>query len=172
MPSPPPRRSHRRTRQPRSGSRSNIPILLRRGELMSAIVTRSALCLMVSLATSGSALAFAHANRFGGGTAHAFGATSHVNAFGGSTTHVAGVGTTHRNAFGGGTVHSAWGGTAHRNMYGGTTYGRYGDGAVHTTPWGTTAYASAYRPPASYYGYHPPTVAGYYHAGCYYCGYG
>ena len=126
----------------------------------------------ITLASTSSAFAFAHANRFGGGTAHRFGATSHFNAFGGSTSHVAGVGTFHRNAFGGSTTHSAWGGTSHTNMYGGTTAGRVGYGAEHTTPWGTTAYASAYHPPTAYYGYHPPVTAGYYHAGCYYCGYG
>jgi hypothetical protein len=136
------------------------------------IIRATIMCVTIALGASAPALGFAHANRFGGATAHTFGATSHISAFGSSTTHVAGLGTSHTNVYGGSTVHSAWGGTAHTNVYGGTTYGRYGAGAVHTTPYGTTAYASAYRPPTAYYGYHPPATVGYYQAGCYHCGYG
>jgi len=118
------------------------------------IIRATIICVTTGLAVSAPAFGFAHANSFGGGTAHAFGATAHTSAFGSSTAHVAGVGT------------------AHTNVSGGTTYGRYGDGAVHTTPYGTTAYASTYRPPTAYYGYHPPATVGYYQAGCYHCGYG
>ena len=136
------------------------------------IIRATIICVTTGLAVSAPAFGFAHANSFGEGTAHAFGATAHTSALGSSTAHVAGVGTAHTNVYGGSTVHSAWGGTAHTNVAGGTTYGRYGDGAVHTTPYGTTAYASAYRPPTAYYGYHPPATVGYYQAGCYHCGYG
>lgn len=118
------------------------------------IIRATILCVTMGLLVSAPALGFAHANRFGGSTSHAFGATSHTSAFGTSTSHVAGLGT------------------SHTNVYGGTTAGRYGVGAVHTTPYGTTAYASAYRPPTAYYGYHPPATVGYYQAGCYHCGYG
>ena len=136
------------------------------------IIRATIMCLTIGLVASAPAFGFAHANRFGGGTAHTFGATAHTSAFGSSTAHVAGVGTSHSNVYGGSTTHSAWGGTTHSNVYGGTTSGRYGVGAVHTTPYGTTAYASAYRPPTAYYGYHPPATVGYYQAGCYHCGYG
>jgi hypothetical protein len=136
------------------------------------IIRATIMCVTIGLAVSAPALGFAHANRFGGGTAHTFGATTHTSAFGSSTSHVAGVGTSHSNVYGGGTTHYAWGGTTHTNVYGGTTSARYGAGAVHTTPYGTTAYASAYHPPTAYYGYHPPAAVGYYQSGCYHCGYG
>jgi hypothetical protein len=137
-----------------------------------SIIRATIICLALDLALSSPALAFAHANRFGGSTSHTFGATSHTSAFGTSTSHVAGLGTSHSNVYGGSTTHFAYGGTTHTNVYGGTTSARYGAGAVHTTPYGTTAYASAYHPPTAYYGYHPPTTVGYYQAGCYHCGYG
>lgn len=136
------------------------------------IIRAITISLTMALALSAPALGFSHANRFGGSTAHTFGATSHTSAFGTSTSHVAGLGTSHSNVYGGSTTHFAYGGTTHTNVYGGTTSARYGAGAVHTTPYGTTAYASAYRPPTAYYGYHPPTTVGYYQAGCYHCGYG
>jgi hypothetical protein len=53
--------------------------------------------------------AWGHANRFGGGTAHAFGATAHMNRFGGSWAHMRGVGTTGTTRYGGTATH-AWGG--------------------------------------------------------------
>ncbi len=89
-----------------------------------------------------------------------------ANRFGGSTEHVAGVGTEHTNAWGGSSAHAYGGGSEHTNMYGGSTVGRYGEGAYHTTPDGATAY----RPPAPYYPYHPPVVVpAYTAAGCYGC---
>jgi hypothetical protein len=115
-----------------------------KGILVSIITTS------VLLWGSGSAWAYAHANRWGGGTVHTFGATSHVSALGTQTTHVAGVGT------------------AHTNVYGGTTARGYYGGAVHVTPYG----GAAYRPPDRYYGYHPPTTVNYYGAHCYDCGSG
>jgi hypothetical protein len=99
------------------------------------------------------AWAWAHANRFGGNTWHAYGATAHTNAFGGGTAHVYGEGTTHANVWGGSTTHGYWGGTSHTNAYGATTYGgydRYYGGSIGA--------------------YHPPVAVNSYGAGCYNCG--
>ena len=89
------------------------------------------------------ALAYSHANRYGGSTEHSYGQTSHTNAYGGSTSHAYGEGTEHTNMYGGSTAHAWGGGTEHTNVYGGSTYGAAGAGVAHTTPYGATAY----RPP-------------------------
>ena len=125
--------------------------------------------LVISLVLCGTARAQAHRNAYGGSTSHSYGSTSHTNAYGGSSSHTAGQGTSHTSTYGTSTSHAYGGGTSHTNAYGGTTTGAYGAGAVHTTPYGTTAYASAYHPPAAYYGYHPPATAAYYQTGCYNC---
>ena len=88
------------------------------------------------------ALAYYHANDYGGSTSHTYGSTTHTSYAGTSTSH---------------------------SYYGGTSTGAYGTGAYHTTPYGTTSYASAYHPPTAYYGYHPPTTVPYYGSGCYDC---
>jgi len=46
------------------------------------------------------ALGYGHANRWGGSSAHTYGASSHTNAYGGSTTHSYGEGTSHTSAYG------------------------------------------------------------------------
>jgi hypothetical protein len=106
--------------------------------------------LLFTICITSSVSAYAHANRWGGSTSHSFGDTSHTSAFGSSTSHAFGVGT------------------SHTNVYGGTTAHGYDGGTVHTTPYGATAY----RPPGSYYGYHPPTTVNYYGSHCYNCGSG
>jgi len=116
------------------------------------------------------ALAYSHANRYGGSTEHSYGQTEHTNAYGGSTSHAYGEGTEHTNMYGGSTAHAWGGGTEHTNVYGGTTYGKAGEGVAHTAPDGATAY----RPPApvggAYYPYQPPVAVPYYAAaGCYGC---
>jgi len=117
---------------------------------MKTLMTIVAAIAVVALAPQ-TAEAYAHANRFGGSTSHAYGA-----------------GTEHTNAWGGNTAHAWGGGTEHTNMYGGTTEGRYGEGAYHATPYGDTAY---HPPTYAYgYGYHPPATVNYYGAGCYNCG--
>ncbi|MEY2896947.1 MAG: hypothetical protein RL669_1216, partial [Pseudomonadota bacterium] len=132
--------------------------------------TISAACIVLaSIAWVGDAHAWASANRFGGSTAHTYGATGHENRYGGSTEHVAGEGTEHTNAWGGSTAGRYGEGAEHTNVYGGTTAARYGEGAVHTTPYGT----AAYHPPGAYYPaapvYHPPVAVPYYSTGCYGC---
>jgi hypothetical protein len=109
--------------------------------------------LMILMLPSRPAWAWAHANRYGGSTWHAYGATAHTNAFGGGTAHVYGEGTTHANVYGGSTSHNYYGGTSHTNAYGATTYGGYDH----------------------YYGgtfgaYHPPVAVNSYASGCYNCG--
>ena len=107
-----------------------------------------------------SAWSWGHANRYGGGSWHGFGATGHENAWGGSTSHTFGEGTTHTNAWGGSASHYAGGGWSKTGAYGGTAYGdaHYG-GAYYHPPGG------AYYP-----AYHPPATVNYYGAGCYNCG--
>src|SRR5260370_4492196 len=80
------------------------------------------------------AFGYAHANRWGGSSAHTYGASSHTNAYGGSTTHAYGEGTSHTSAYGTSTSHSAYGGTTHTNAYGGTTTGKAGDRPSHNPP--------------------------------------
>ena len=72
------------------------------------------------------------------------------NAYGGSAYHAQGSGTT--------TATNAYGGSA-------THYAGYGTVATNSS--GQTA--SAYHPPATYYGYHPPATAAYYGTTCYNC---
>jgi hypothetical protein len=118
------------------------------------------------------AWAWSHANRYGGGTSHAYGVgTTHTNAYGGGSAHAYGGGAAHVNAYAGSTTHAYGGGTTHTNVYGGTTSGAYGAGAVHTGAYGTTAYGGYNH----YYGgsvaaYHPPVAVNSYAAGCYNCG--
>ena len=108
---------------------------------------------------SGSAWAWGHANRFGGGTMHSFGGTTHENAFGGSTSHAFGVGTSHTNVYGGSAAHYAGGGWSKTGAYGGTAYGNAHYGSVYHRP------AGVYYP-----GYHPPVTVNHYGSGCYNCG--
>ena len=128
-------------------------------------------CLLSTAAVwSTPAAAWMSANRFGGASAHTWGASGHMNRWGGSTEHVAGVGTEHTNAWGGNTAHSFYGGTEHTNIYGGHTSGAAGYGAYHAPPGG----APIYRPPAypaypTYPAYHPPMAVPYYSSGCYGC---
>src|SRR4029077_18335686 len=86
--------------------------------------------MMIAL-SCGQAGAWAHANHYGGSTAHTHGAKSHTNAYGGSTTHAYGEGTEHTNAYGGSTAHGWDGGTEHTNVYGGTTAGAEGGGGAN-----------------------------------------
>ena len=110
-----------------------------------------------------SAVAYSHANRYGGSTSHSYGSTSHSSAYGTSTSHTYGEGSSHTNEYGGSTSHNYYGGTTHTNAYGGTTSGEAGYGATHTYDNGATVYHS----PDAYYGYHPPAP---YYPGCYDCG--
>ncbi|HWS97765.1 MAG TPA: DUF2092 domain-containing protein, partial [Candidatus Methylomirabilis sp.] len=132
------------------------------------------LSLAITLLPLESASAYSRSNRYGGSTSHSYDSTSHSSAYGTSTSHTYGEGTSHTNEYGGSTSHNYEGGTTHTNAYGGTTSGEAGYGATHTYDNGATAY----HPPDSYYGYHPPTTAyayGYhppapYYPGCYDCG--
>jgi hypothetical protein len=100
---------------------------------------------------SGPALAYAHANAYGGSTSHSYDSTSHTNTYGGSTSGSYGNGATHTNTYGG-TTSGAYGhGATHTNPYGGTTSASYNDGAYHS----------------GYYGYPPPPP--HYDAACYNC---
>ena len=113
--------------------------------------------LLISTFWCGHALAWSHANRYGGSTEHAYG-----------------EGTEHTSAWGTSTAHAWGGGTEHTNVYGGTTAGKYGEGAYHAGPYGATAYhppayGGAYYHPPAYYPYHPPVAVPYYSSGCYGC---
>src|SRR5260370_42386489 len=110
------------------------------------------------------AFGYGHANRWGGSSAHTYGASSHTNAYGGSTTHAYGEGTSHTSAYGTSTPHSAYGGPTHTHAYGGTTTGEARYGAVHTPAHRTTTHASTYPPPRAYFRYRcpPATTAGHY----------
>lgn len=115
---------------------------------MKVMMSAAALLLASSMAP-GDAHAWATANRMGGSTIHAAGATSHENRWGGSTAHEYGVGT------------------EHTNVYGGSTYGRYGSGAYHTYPSGATAYHPAGYPAyPTYPAYHPPVAVTYTSSTC------
>ncbi len=150
-------------------------ITLKRFDVMRAVVAMAAVLLVGALRPD-PAHAWASANRWGGSTAHTWGATSHTNAWGGSTTHAFGMGTEHTNMYGGSSAHAWNGGTEHTNAYGGSTYGAYGAGVTHTYASGASVYhppAYGYHPPGYGYGYpayHPPVAVPYYSAsGCLGC---
>jgi hypothetical protein len=75
------------------------------------------LSLAITLFPLESALAYSHANRYGGSTSHSYGSTSHSSAYGTSTSHTYGEGSSHTNEYGGSTSHNYYGGTSHTNAY-------------------------------------------------------
>jgi hypothetical protein len=94
----------------------------------------------VTMLNSSPALAYGHANAYGGSTRQgAYGATIHTNAYGGTTAGKAGYGAVHTTPYGTTTAASAY----------------------HPP--------GAYVPPPAY-GYHPPATVNYYSSGCYNCG--
>jgi hypothetical protein len=75
--------------------------------------------LLITALSAGPAMAWSHANRYGGSSAGHYG-----------------EGSEHTNAWGGSSAHAYGGGSEHTNMYGGKSAGEYGEGAVHTNPYG------------------------------------
>lgn len=64
------------------------------------VTLAAALAASLAALTPQPAEAWFSANRWGGSTAHSWGATTHDNRWGGSTTHVYGEGTSHTGAYG------------------------------------------------------------------------
>ncbi|MFM0055949.1 hypothetical protein [Paraburkholderia phytofirmans] len=147
--------------------------------------------LLMPVLVAADALAWSHANAYGGGTYHApgSGSTTRTDFAGGSETHTYGQGTTATGRYGDTATHQAGSGqTTATNPYGGSathTYGQgtsasnaYGGSAYHATGSGYTSYTSASGATAyhsAYYGarypaYHPPVTVNTYGSGCYNCG--
>jgi hypothetical protein len=61
---------------------------------------------VVALLPCESAMAYGHANRWGGSTSHSYGSTSHTSAWGTSTSHTYGERASHTNYYGGSTSHT------------------------------------------------------------------
>ena len=74
------------------------------------------LCAMITVVLSEPALAWQHANRYGGGsTYHAQGSdsTTRTSGYGGEATHTAGQGTSYENKNGDSAYHAEGSGTTH-----------------------------------------------------------
>jgi hypothetical protein len=96
------------------------------------ILRATMICLTMGLGISAPALGYAHANQFGGSTAHVFGATTHTSAFGTSTSHIAGLGTVHTTPYGTTAYASAYRPpTAYYGYHPPTTVGYYQAGCYH-----------------------------------------
>ena len=99
---------------------------------------------MITVVLCEPALAWQHANRYGGGsTYHAQGSdsTTRTNGYGGEATHIAGQGTTYANKYGDTASHTEGSGTTTgQNAYGGTATHTAGQGTSASNAYGGSAY--------------------------------
>src|ERR1700741_3929832 len=98
--------------------------------------------LFFTLFTCNTALAYGHANAWGGGsTTHSGNTTTRTNAYGGSATHTAGQGTSASNAYGGWGDHAEGARrTTARTGYGGSATHTAGQGTSASNAYGGSAY--------------------------------
>src|SRR5580704_11757119 len=112
------------------------------GEAVMKKIMASALSVFIAVFPCVNAMAYGHANAYGGGsTYHSGNTTTRTNAYGGSATHTAGEGTSATNAYGGSAYHAEGSGTTTAsNAYGGSATHYAGEGTTASNAYGGTAY--------------------------------
>jgi hypothetical protein len=104
--------------------------------------------LLITALAGEPALAWSHADRWGGSTSHArgSGSTTRTTGWGGSETHTCGQGTSATNRYGATATHAQGSGsTTFTNPYGGSATHTYGQGTTATSAYGDTHYLWATR---------------------------